>query len=119
MDCLLSSFFARIAQLAERLTCNEQVISSNLISGLTMNENNKSYIGRKVFKEWGDFNSPDEGTIVSEPDEDGNVTIEWTADDVPYPWSGVIHIDDIHYDGWKPKDHWFGDPKGIFFSEAT
>jgi len=80
-----------------------------------MNENNKSYIGRKVFKEWGDFNSPDEGTIVSEPDENGNVTIEWNADDIPYEWRREVHIDDIHYDGWEPEDHWFGDPKGIFF----
>ena len=84
-----------------------------------MNENNERYIDRIVFKEWGEFSAPDEGTIISEPDEDGLMTVEWSADDVPYSWNGTHHVDDIHYDGWEPEDHWFGAPKGIFFSKTT
>ena len=117
LDGLFTLFFLfrQNSSVAEQLFCNQQVISSNLISGLTMCENNKSYIGRKVYKEWGDFSAPDEGTIISEPNEDSLVTIEWSSYDVPYSWNGTHHVDDIHNEGWKPKDHWFGSPKGIFF----
>ena len=80
---------------------------------------NEHYKGRKVYKEWGDFSSPDEGTIISEPDEDSLMTIEWSAYDVPYSWNGTHHVDDIHNEGWEPEDHWFGNPKGIFFSKTT
>jgi len=71
--------------------------------------------GRKVYSDYGVFETRDVGEIVSDsPDENGYVDLLWDVNDWLYSYVASVHISTIHEKGWTSPN---GSSIGLFFDD--